>query len=306
MKPSTTSLMDGLSFRRSRKVSWGIIGRSTPLLDRIVIVSVVTICLVALVGPSLAPDVYASNISQALSPPSGEHWLGTDDQGRDVLWRIVVGSRVSLGVAVTVVAGAGLLGCLVAVLATVGPRWLDEVLMRVTDAVLSFPSILFALAVTAALGVGLSTVLVALIFVEWTMSARLLRGLLREAMQLPYVAGARVLGVSNVRLMIRHVLPNAIPALCVKWAGDIGNTVIVIGGLSFIGAGAQPPSAEWGATLAAAQGYVSTAWWIALFPGLALAITTASFGLLGDVFLLRTDPVLRQSISAVQRKGVAR
>jgi peptide/nickel transport system permease protein len=123
---------------------------------------------------------------------------------------------------------------------------------------------------------------------------------MRETMSLPFVEGARTLGVSNQRMMVRHVLPNSLPALWVKWAGDIGNTVLVIGGLSFIGAGAQPPSAEWGAMVAGAKGFVSTAWWVALFPGLAIALTTAAFGLLGDMFHVRSDPALRQRLNAMR------
>ncbi|MBY8855138.1 ABC transporter permease [Nocardia sp. CA2R105] len=292
--------------RRSGRLSWGLRTRRSSLLDRITIALVLVLFVTALLGPTVAPDVYISHIQEVFRPPSAQHWFGTDDQGRDVFWRIVVGCRVTLGAAVVVVAGYAAIGTLVATVAAVGPRWLDEILMRLTDAVLAFPGILFAVAATAALGASLNSVVLALMLTGWPMTARLLRGIMRETMAMPFVDGARALGVSRTRLMVRHVLPNALPALWVKWAGDIGNTVIMVGSLSFIGAGAQPPSAEWGAMVAAARGYASSYWWIALFPGLAIALTTASFGLLGDMFHVRSDPATRRRAAVVIQKGRTR
>ncbi|WP_431907552.1 ABC transporter permease [Amycolatopsis thermoflava] len=285
--------------RRKVRLSWGVRRGPSPVLDTVTLVLAAVIVLVALVGPLFAPDVYASHIAEAAHGPSAAHWFGTDDQGRDVAWRIVVGCRDTLLSAVLVVAGYALVGTGVAVVATLGPRWLREVLMRFTDVVLAFPGMIFALAVAAALGSGLDSVMIALVATGWPMTARLLRGVLAETMTLPFVEGARTLGVSRTRLMLRHVLPNSLPVLWVKWAGDIGNTVLVIGALSFIGTGAQPPSTEWGAMVSGAKGFVSTAWWMALFPGLAIAVTTAAFGLLGDLLNVRSDPALRRRANAV-------
>ncbi len=279
--------------RRRPKTAWGLRSGPNPLLDTATVALVALLLLVAVVGPLLAPDVYTSHIDLARHAPSGAHLLGTDDQGRDIAWRIVAGARTTLLSSVVIVLGYALLGTLVAVAAALGPRLVDEALMRFTDVVLAFPGLVFALAVTAALGAGLKSAIVALILTGWPMTARLLRGIIAETSALPYIEGARTLGVGPVRLMARHILPNSLPAVWVKWAGDIGNTVLVIGALSFVGAGAQPPSAEWGAMVNSAKGYVSTAWWTALFPGLAIAVTTAAFGLLGDMLHLRTDPALR-------------
>ncbi|BBB02315.1 putative peptide ABC transporter permease [Actinacidiphila reveromycinica] len=284
--------------RRGLKAARHLRSGPSPLLDTVTVVLVTVLVLLAVVGPLLAPDVYSSHIDLARQAPSGAHWLGTDDQGRDIGWRIVVGARATLLSSVVIVAGYALLGTLVAVAAALGPRLVDEALMRFTDVVLAFPGLIFALAVTAALGAGLKSAIVALVLTGWPMTARLLRGIIAETSALPYVEGARTLGVGPVRLMARHVLPNSLPAVWVKWAGDIGNTVLVIGALSFVGAGAQPPSAEWGAMVNGARGYVSTAWWTALFPGLAIAVTTAAFGLLGDMLHLRTDPALRARAAA--------
>ncbi|MEV0697914.1 ABC transporter permease [Saccharopolyspora sp. NPDC050389] len=267
--------------------------RST--LDAIVIALVCLVVATALLGPLLAPEsVFRSNVLEALQPPSAAHWFGTDDQGRDVLWRLVAGARETLLAAMLVVACYSAIGCLVAVLATVGGRWLDEVLMRVTDVALALPGMVVALGFAAAMGPSLKSAIIAMILAGWPMTARLLRGVMHETMAMPFVAGARVLGVSRTRLMLRHVLPNSLDALLVKWAGDIGFTVLLLAGLSFIGVGAQPPSAEWGAMISGAKGYIATAWWVALAPGLAIAVTAAAFGLLGDLLQVRRNPALRK------------
>jgi peptide/nickel transport system permease protein len=265
---------------------------STPL-DIATIVVVAIIVLTAAIGPLFAPNVYTSHVLSSLEAPSAAHWFGTDQQGRDVLWRLVVGARDSLTAALIIVFGYSVVGVVIATLATMGPRWVSEILTRFIDLGLAFPALVFALGVAAALGPSLPTACVALIVTGWPMTARLLQGIIKEVLAMPYVEAARSLGVSRGRLAIRHILPNAMPALWVKWAGDIGNTVLTLGALSFIGAGAQPPSAEWGAMVAAAQASVSNAWWTAFFPGLAIAITTAAFGLLGDMIHVRLDPALR-------------
>jgi peptide/nickel transport system permease protein len=132
-----------------------------------------------------------------------------------------------------------------------------------------------------------------MILAGWTISARLLRVIMRQTMELPFVNGARVVGVSAPRLMIRHVLPESLDNLLVKWTADIGSTIVALSALSFIGVGAQPPSAEWGAMIAAAQGYIANAWWAVAAPGVAIVVTASAFGLLGDILQMRRDPALR-------------
>lgn len=250
----------------------------------------------ALIGPLVAPEsIYQSNILEALEPPSPAHWFGTDDQGRDVLWRVVAGSRESLLSALLIVAGYGTIGVIVATAATVGGRWTDEALMRATDITLALPGLVVALGFAAALGPSLRSAIIAMILVGWPPTARLLRGVMRETTALPFVDGARVLGVSRLRLTVRHILANSMDVLVVKWAADIGFTILVLAGLSFIGVGAQPPSAEWGAMVSEAKRYITTAWWAALIPGIAIAITAATFGLLGDLLQVRSNPLLRDT-----------
>ncbi|MGE3912294.1 MAG: ABC transporter permease [Chloroflexota bacterium] len=257
------------------------------------------LCLIvgaALIGPFIAPaSIYDSDIMKSLEPPSAKYWLGTDDQGRDVFWRIVAGSRESLLSAMLIVAGYSSVGVLVATIAAVGGRWVDEALMRITDTVLALPSMLVALGFAAALGPSLRSAIIAMILVGWPATARLLRGIMRETMAMPYVDSARVLGVSRFRLMVHHVLPNSLDVLIVKWAADIGFTILVLGGLSFIGVGAQPPSAEWGAMVTQAKAYITSAWWAALFPGFAIALTATVFGLFGEILQVRRNPMLRDA-----------
>src|SRR5580692_10915774 len=256
-----------------------------PWLDRVVIAVVVLAVLVAVFGPLVAPgsQTTTSNILEAMRAPSAQHWLGTDDQGRDIAWRIVAGARESLLSALLVVAGYSVIGAAVATVATFGGKVVDEVLMRLTDAVMAIPTIIFALGFTAALGVGLKSAIIALIITAWPVTARMLRGEIRQTLAMPYVAGARVLGMSRRRLLFKHILPNSLDALIVMLGGDVGSTVLVITSLSFIGAGPQPPSPEWGAMVSEGANYITSAWWMALFPGLAIALVAVAFALLADV-----------------------
>lgn len=262
--------------------------------DAAVIVLVCVLLLAAVVGPFFAPDsIYTSDIANSLMPPSAANWFGTDDQGRDVFWRLVAGARTTLLSSFLVVTLYSLIGVTIATVAAAGPRWLDEALMRLTDIGLALPSMIVALGFAAAMGPSLKSAIIAMAITGWPTTARLLRGIMRQTMESQFVAGARVLGVSRWRLMTKHVLPNSLDVLIVKWAGDIGNTVLVLASLSFIGVGAQPPSPEWGATIAGARGYVSTAWWTVVMPGAAVAITSIAFGLLGEIIQVRRDPSLR-------------
>jgi peptide/nickel transport system permease protein len=256
-----------------------------PWLDRIVITVVVLAVVVSVIGPLIAPSAQttSSNILDALKAPSAHHWLGTDDQGRDILWRIVAGARESLLSCLLVVAGYSVIGAVVAAVAALGGKIVDEALMRLTDAFMAVPTIIFALGFTAALGVGLKSAIIALIITAWPVTARMLRGEIRQTLTMPYIAGARVLGMSRRRLLFKHILPNSLDALIVKWGADVGSTVLVITSLSFIGAGPQPPSPEWGAMVSEGANNITTAWWTAFFPGIAIALVAVTFALLADI-----------------------
>lgn len=255
---------------------------------------VAALVLLAAVGPFLAPgSIYTSNMLETLMPPSAGHWLGTDDQGRDIFWRLIAGSQLSLFATVLVVFLYSLIGIAVATIATVGPRWLDELLMRITDIGLSLPGLVVALGIATVLGPSLQSGIIALALTGWPMTARILRTTMRQTMEQPFVEGARILGVSRTRLMLKHVLPNSIDVLIVKWAGDISFTMLILAGLSFIGVGAQPPSPEWGAMISGARGYMSIAWWAVAAPGAAIVINAVAFALLADILQVRRDPSLQ-------------
>lgn len=259
-----------------------------------VFTAVAALLLLALVGPFLAPEsIYTSNMLMTLMPPSAEHWLGTDDQGRDIFWRLIAGAQLSLFATILVVILYSAIGTLIATLATVGPRWLDELLMRITDIGMSLPGLVVALGIATVLGPSLQSGIIAMALTGWPMTARILRTTMRQTMEQPFVEGARVLGVSRGRLMLKHVLPNSVDVLIVKWAGDVSYTMLILAGLSFIGVGAQPPSPEWGAMISGARSYMSIAWWAVAAPGAAIVVNAVAFALLADILQVRRDPSLQ-------------
>jgi peptide/nickel transport system permease protein len=270
-----------------------VVGPRPAVLDTIALVLVVGLLVAVVAGPWLAPhDPYRADPTQALLPPGSGHLLGTDDAGRDILSRLLVGARTTLVAAVGVVVLSTLVGVVVAAVAAAGPRWLDETLMRAVDIFLAFPSIVLALGIAAALGPSLSSVVIAMVVAMWPATTRLVRNVMRETMSGQYVEAARLTGMSTPRLMARHVLPNSLDSVYVQLGLDISGAVVLIAGLAFLGVGAPPPSADWGSMVAAGREYVTTAWWVSLFPGLAITLAAVAFGLLGDALRARLDPTV--------------
>lgn len=272
--------------------------RRSPLAERIALVVVAVMILLAVIGPWIAPfDPNLVDLSQALQPPSAVHWLGTDVNGRDVLSRILVGARVTLSATGIVLAITLVIGVVVGTLAALGGRVLDEILMRITDIGLALPSLILALGFAVALGPGLESAVVAIAATWWPGYARLVRSVVRETRHADFVESATALGVSRWRLVTKHVLPNSLDSMYVQVTLDVAAVMLVISGLSFIGVGAQVPSAEWGAMIAAASDNVVNGWWALLFPGLAIAVTAIAFNLAGDWLRVRRDPTLREGAS---------
>lgn len=270
--------------------------------NRVVIAALLVIFVVTVFGSLVAPSsVTTSNILNAFSPPSHSHWFGTDEQGRDVFWRMVAGARTSVLSSFVVVLGFSAIGVIVAILATVGGRFVNSVLMRFIDSALALPSIVFALALSAVLGYGLHSSIIALIVTGWPLTARLLRNVMRETMQSAFVEGAWILGVPTWKLILRHVLPNSLDVLIVTWAAAVGYTILALSSLSFIGVGAQPPSPEWGAMVNDAAGFIDREWWATFFPGVAIALTVTCFALFGDMLQVRLNPELRDGPIATQQ-----
>jgi len=277
-----------------RRLPW-VRGRAS-VLERAAMVIAGLMVLIAVAGPLVAPhDPYAVDLGQALNAPSASHWFGTDANGRDILSRVLHGAGVSLLATVIVIAVATLIGTLLGTLAALGGRVADEIIMRICDIGLSLPAIILALGLAAALGPGLRSAVIALCLTWWPGYARLVRSLVRDVKDAEYVEAARTLGVPAPRLIVKHILPNALNTLYVQTTLDVSAVMLVISGLSFVGVGAQAPSAEWGAMIAAAANNITGGWWAVLFPGLAIVITAISFNLLGDWLRVRNDPTLREA-----------
>jgi peptide/nickel transport system permease protein len=227
-------------------------------------------------------DPNRMNIAHALRPPSALYWLGTDEAGRDVLSRVLHGGRESITAAVAVIAAALLVGLVVGAVAGWARGLVDEGLMRLTDLFFAFPPLVLAMAITAALGPSLRNAVVAAIVVWWPTYARLVRGEVLRVRENLYVEAARALGLSDTRLVLRHVLPQSWGVLNARATVDVGYTILFIATLGFVGLGSRPPAAEWGAMIASARTYFLDSWWTMTFPGLALFVTVIAVSLFGD------------------------
>lgn len=268
--------------------------RKVPWLDRVGLVLVAASIVVWLVGPRLAPDnPDALSFLVKLQAPSAHHLFGTDSAGRDILSRTLAGGRATLGAVAFVIAVALVVGGAIGTVAGLAGGFVDSVLMRLVDIGLSFPALLLALGVAAALGPSLHSAEVAVAATWWPGYARLVRSLVLDTAHRDFVASARELGMTRLRVVGRHLLPNALDTLFVQATVDVAAVTLTIAGLSFIGVGAQPPQPEWGAMIADGQTYITTAWWASVFPGLAIVMTALGFSLTGDWLRIRLDPRLR-------------
>ncbi|WP_310385697.1 nickel transporter permease [Roseateles sp.] len=253
---------------------------------------VLGLVLVAALAPWLAP--YAPNVGDLMTtrllPPSADHWLGTDDQGRDILSRILHGSRITLFVVTLVALLAAPIGLLVGTVAGYFGGVVDAVLMRVTDIFLAFPRLILALAFVAALGPGIENAVLAIAITSWPAYARIARAETLTIRHADYIAAAQLLGASRWRIVWRHITPLCLPSVIVRVTLDMAGIILTAAGLGFLGLGAQPPSPEWGAMIAAGRQYVLDQWWVAAGPGLAIFIVSLGFNLLGDGLRDALDP----------------
>lgn len=246
----------------------------------------------AVFGELLAPhNPYAADITNSkLLGPSLSHPMGTDELGRDLLSRIMTGTRISVQVALIVLGFAVTFGTIVGLIAGYWGGWVDEVLMRLTDMFLAFPALILAVAIAASLGRNLRNTMIALATVFWPWYARLVRAQVLSIKEREFVQAAHSIGMSNSRIMIRHILPNAASVIIIQLTLDVGFAILATSSLSFIGLGAQPPSPEWGTMMSTARNYFRDAWWYMAFPGLALTLTVLAFNLLGDGLQDALDP----------------
>jgi peptide/nickel transport system permease protein len=246
--------------------------------------------LVALLAPWISPyPPNAVDVTQRLLLPSAAHWLGTDILGRDVLSRLLHGARISLLAGFSVVLlGAGI-GTAIGILAAWLRGWGEEALMRLTDLVLCFPPIILALALAAALGIGTTNTIIAMLVVWWPKYARLARSLALVQRSQEYVEAATVLGLPQKRILLRHILPNIFGPIAVLCTLDLGIAILTFAGLSFLGLGVVPPAAEWGSMVSEGRELVEQ-WWVATFPGLAILTVVIGFNFLGDGLRDWLDP----------------
>lgn len=258
----------------------------------------VFIVLVAVIGPFFVPyprDAQtAVHIAERLQPPSRAHWFGTDAVGRDLLTRVVVGARTSLLAGITVIVLALTIGVLLGATAGLSGGWVGGLIMRVTDIFLTIPDLILAMAFAAALGPGLMNVMIAVSLVWWPGYCRLTRANVISLRSSQFAEAATSLGASRVRLLFRHILPNAFPTVLVKASMDVGFAVLTTAALGFIGLGTQPPNPDWGQMVSEGRGYLRDAWWFSTFPGIAIALTVIASNLLGDGLRDVFDPRSRE------------
>ena len=275
--------------RTRRRPAW----RRSPLTV-VGLVLVALLAFIAATAPLIAPaDPLKQELSQRLRPPSAEHWLGTDQLGRDLLSRMIYGARISLLIGLVVVGLAAGVGIFVGLLAGFSGGWLDESLMRLTDVFFAFPALILAMAISGALGPSLTNAMIAIAIVSWPVYARLVRAQVLSLRELEYVEASRSLGASSGRIMWQHILPNTLSPLLVQASFDMGAAILAAAGLSFIGFGTQPPTPEWGIMVSDGRNYIATHPWLSLYPGLAILITVAAFNLIGDGLRDALDPRLR-------------
>ncbi len=244
---------------------------------------VVSLLLIAAFAPLIAQhDPLAQALDQRLLAPSAKHWFGTDALGRDIFSRVVYGARVTLVIVMLVVITVGPVGLLIGCAAGYFGGWVDTVLMRITDVFLAFPRLVLALAFVAALGPGLENAVIAIAVTAWPPYARVARAETMIIRNADYISAMRLQGASQMRIVLKHVVPMCMPSLIVRTTFDMAGIIITAAGLGFLGLGAQPPIPEWGAMISTGREQIFDQWWVATFPGIAICVVALGFNLLGD------------------------
>lgn len=268
---------------------WNLIRRNTGAMIGLSIL--VFFSVIALSAPWLAPfDPYKMELSNTTSPPTREHWLGTDELGRDVLSRLIYGARISLSIGFVIEAIAAGIGVSIGAISGYFGGLIDSIFMRLVDVVSAFPFLILAIAVVGVLGPSLLNMLLVLTGVFWVGYARLIRGLVLSIKKQEYVEAALALGGNHAQIIFRHIIPNCLGVIIVNATFGIATTILAASGLSFLGMGAQPPSAEWGAMLSAAKPYLRQLPVLSIAPGLAIMTTVLAINFVGDALRDAFDP----------------
>lgn len=254
---------------------------------------ILALVLIAIFADVLAPHspVQGDLRNARLLPPgSAGYWLGTDDQGRDILSRLIHGSRLTLFVVVLVAVIAAPVGLIVGTVAGYAGGWIDAVLMRITDIFLAFPKLVLALALVAALGPGIENAVLAIAITSWPPYARIARAETMTFRNSDFIAAVKLMGASPWRIVLKHVMPLCLSSLIVRVTLDMAGIILTAAGLGFLGLGAQPPLPEWGAMIAFGRRFILDQWWVAAMPGVAILIVSLGFNLLGDGLRDALDP----------------
>jgi ABC-type dipeptide/oligopeptide/nickel transport system permease subunit len=270
-----------LTWRRFAKSKGGLLGLALILL----------LFAMAALAPWIAPHPPLAMDQKAIySPPNLKYLLGTDELGRDILSRIIFGSRVIIKVCFSATLVASLVGIALGVMAAYRGGVIDDLIMRFADVLLSFPAFLLAIALVAFLGANVLNIILVIALTRLPRYARLIRGSALSVKQMEFVEAARAVGAGHLFIILRHVLPNCLGPIVVFSTLTLGDSILTISGLSFLGLGIQPPAADWGVMLARGKEYLLTAPWIAFFPGIAIFLTVMGFNLMGDSFRDALDP----------------
>jgi peptide/nickel transport system permease protein len=287
LKPRLKSMKESLYLLRKNK------------LTNLALMGVILLILIAIVVPIILPsDIHVdqdTNPSESLLPPSLSHPYGTDELGRDVFKRVLLGTRISLTTALMAVGMALVVGVpLGAVAGFFGGR-IDDLIMRTTDIFLGFPPLLLAIAIAAFLGPNLRNAMIAIAAAWWPWYTRIVRGQAVSIKERQFVKAAKAIGTPSRKIILKHILPNCVAPVIVQSSMDIGGVILTIASLSFLGLGAQSPTPEWGLMISTSRIYFPNAWWYSIFPGLAIFLTVLVFNLLGDGLREILDPKTRKN-----------
>lgn len=259
----------------------------------VVVLLVVAAVFAPLITPFPQDAKYAINFGSKLKPPSMDHFFGTDALGRDIFTRVVFGARMSIKIGVTVLAIALVIGVPLGLVAGYFGGRIDDIIMRISDIFLAFPSLLLPLVIAAALGPSITNAMIAIAVAWFPWYVRIVRAQVLTVKEQLYVEAARSIGASRFSILVKHVLPNSMAPVIIQASMDMGYTILTAAGLSFIGVGARPPTVEWGLMITDARAYFLDFWWTVTFPGLAIFVTVLAFNLVGDGLRDILDPKVR-------------
>jgi peptide/nickel transport system permease protein len=279
------------TLRQLRFTAWTFSRNASAMLGLLLVLGFL---FLAAFGPWLVPfpedATGAMNLKNRLKPPSSVHWFGTDEMGGDIFTRVVIGTRLSLWIGLTITGIAIAIGVPLGIMAGYLGGWTRAVIMRFTDIFLAVPGLVLALAMVAAMGPGVVNGVIALSLVWWPGYVRLVEAKALSIRNEPYIEASRVAGANTLRILLAHVLPNCVSPIIVKASMDIGLAILAAASLGFIGLGAKPPAPEWGSMISVARTYMPTWWWYAFFPGVFIFLTVLGFNLFGDGLRDVLDP----------------